>query len=107
MTYKLMWNSWKKPLAKSSGSKESWKCSKNMHEGPSTKKWDMWVNVDLKKFKENSKSINSVKKLKHGKERFEVLEGVQCANSCWWSKVLGKGNKGFRSTCILFDEPKG
>ncbi len=28
MTYKLIWNSWKKPLAKSSGLKESWKGSK-------------------------------------------------------------------------------
>jgi hypothetical protein len=39
----------------------------------------MWMNVDLKESKENSKSINSIKKLKHGKDKFEIVEGVQCA----------------------------
>jgi hypothetical protein len=63
VTYKRTRNNHWKPLAKSLGSRQSWKCSNTMFDGPSTKRWNNRINDDLKHSKEKSKSLSIVKKL--------------------------------------------
>jgi hypothetical protein len=63
VTYKRTTNNYGKPLAKSLGSKESWKCSNTMFDAPLTQRWNNRINDDLKQSKEKFKSLSIVKKL--------------------------------------------
>jgi hypothetical protein len=69
VTYKHTRNNYGKPLAKSLGSKESWKCSNTMFDGPSIKRWNNWINDELKQSKEKYKSSSIIKKITHGGEK--------------------------------------
>jgi hypothetical protein len=79
-----------------------------MFDGPLVEKWNMWMNVDLKKLKGKSKCAfdwNSINESKHGEDKFK---GWKAHNAWMFSNDDVKGwNCGPYHYCPLGDKTRG